>query len=137
MDAESLPSNTSSDPGRELLLKDEVFAVVGCAFEVINVLGHGGKEKIYENSLCVEFKRREISFEQQRSFPAIYKGEHVGTLIPDLITHGSVVVETKVIPRIGDLERGQILNYLKITGLRVGLILNFSKPTLEWQRLIL
>lgn len=125
--------------GREFegLFHDEVYAVVGCAFEVLNQLGHGLNEKIYENALVVEFALRMISFEQQKRFPVMYKGECVGSFIPDLITHAGIVVDTKTIDRITDHERGQVLNYLRITGLQVGLLLNFKKSKLEWERLIL
>ena len=121
----------------KLLLKDEVFQIVGCAMEVLNEVGHGLNEKIYENSLTVEFKIRGIRFDQQRRFEVLYKGCHVGEFIPDLITFGSVIVDTKAIDRITDVARGQMLNYLRITTLRVGVILNFKHPKLEWERIVL
>ena len=120
-----------------LMLKEEVFAIVGCAFDVINALGHGFHEKPYENALVVEFELRGIPFRQQPQFPIVYKGRQVGVYVPDLIVYDRVVVDAKVIARITDLERGQVLNYLRITGMRVGLIINFSKPKLEWERLVL
>lgn len=116
---------------------DEVRQIVGCAFEVLNTLGCGLLEKPYENALCVEFKLRGIPFAQQPRYNVIYKGIKVGDFIPDLIVFQSIVVDTKTIDRITDIERGQILNYLKITGCRVGLILNFKHPRLEWERLVL
>lgn len=121
----------------KLLLKEEVFQIVGCAMEVLNTLGHGLLEKPYENALVVEFGLRGIPFKQQPRFDVIYKGVKVGDYIPDLIAFEKIVVDAKTIDRITDVERGQILNYLKITGLRVGLILNFKKPKLEWERLVL
>ena len=121
----------------EFLLKNEVFQVVGCAMEVLNMLGHGFLEKPYENALVVEFRLNGIPFNQQPRFDVIYKSVRVGEFVPDLVVFDQIVVETKTIDRIADLERGQILNYLKITQLRVGLILNFKRPTLEWERLVL
>ena len=121
----------------KLILKDEVFQLVGCAMEVLNGIGHGLHEKIYENALVVEFKLRGIAFDQQRRFDVRYKEVQVGEFIPDLITHAAVVVDTKVIDRITDHERGQMLNYLRITNLRVGVILNFKNAKLEWERIIL
>jgi GxxExxY protein len=76
-------------------------------------------------------------FKQQVNFDVVYKGHKVGQFIPDLIAFDQVVVDAKVIDRITDVERGQILNYLKITKLRVGVILNFKNPKLEWERLVL
>ena len=121
----------------ELLLKDEVFQIVGCAIEVLNTLGHGLVEKPYENALVVEFLLRRISFQQQRSFDVLYKGHKIGLFIPDLIAFDAVVVDTKVIDCITDHERGLMLNYLRITGLRVGVILNFKHRKLEWERIAL
>jgi GxxExxY protein len=108
----------------KLLLKDEVFQIVGCAIEVLNTLGHGLVEKPYENALVVEFLVRKIPFRQQPSFDVLYKGHKIGLFVPDLIAFDSVVVDTKVIDQITDHERGLMLNYLRITGLRVGVILN-------------
>lgn len=121
----------------KLLFKEEVFQVVGCAMEVLNTLGHGLLEKPYENALVVEFGLRGIPYKQQPRFDVIYKSVKVGDYIPDLIVFDKVVVDAKTIDRITDIERGQILNYLKITQLRVGLILNFKKPKLDWERLVL
>ena len=118
-------------------LGDEVYQVVGCAFEVLNELGHGLVEKPYENALVVEFRLRDIPLDQQKPFPIDYKGHEIGVYRPDLIAFGSLVVDAKVIERITDVERAQVLNYLKITKLQVGLILNFKRPRLEWERIIL
>ena len=121
----------------ELLLKEEVYQIVGCAMEVINTLGHGLLEKPYENALVVEFGLKNIPCQQQRRYPVIYKSKQVGEYIPDLIVFDQIIVETKTIERITDIERGQVINYLKITGLRVGIILNFKHSKLEWERIIL
>ncbi|MGJ8632857.1 MAG: GxxExxY protein [Luteolibacter sp.] len=122
---------------RELLLKDEVFAIVSCAMEISNGLGSGLLEKNYENALAVEFSYRGIPFSQQVRFPVKWRDVKVGEFIPDLIAHEQVVIETKTIDQITSIERGQILNYLRITNLPVGLILNFKKPRLEWERIVL
>ena len=121
----------------ELLLKDEVYQVVGCAMEVLNTLGHGLLEKPYENALVVEFGLKGIPCRQQTRFPVIYKAVEVGEYIPDLIAFESVIIETKTIELITDIERGQVINYLIITGLRVGVILNFKHAKLEWERIVL
>ena len=122
---------------RELLSKKEVFQIVGCAIEVLNTLGHGIVEKPYENALVVEFRLRNIPYRQQPLFDVLYKGNKVGLFIPDLIAFDAVVVDTKVIDRITDHERGLMLNYLRITKLRVGVILNFKHAKLEWERIVL
>ena len=120
----------------DLILKDEVFAVVGAALEVSNTLGNGLHEKPYENALVVEFERRNIPYLQQPRYPIVYKEVKVGEYIPDLITHNALVVDTKTIERITDTEIGQMMNYLAITGLQVGILLNFKHAKLEWKRVI-
>jgi GxxExxY protein len=126
--------NTNSE---KLLLKAEVFQIIGCAIEVLNTLGHGLVEKPYENALVVEFLLRKIPFQQQPSFDVLYKGHKIGLFVPDLIVFDSLIVDTKVIDQIADHERGLMLNYLRITRLRVGVILNFKHSKLEWQRIAL
>jgi GxxExxY protein len=121
----------------KLLLRAETEKIIGFAFEVLNELGHGLNEKIYENSLVVLFKLNSIAFDQQRRFPVLFRGVEVGEFVPDLIVFGSVIVDTKVIERITDHERGKMLNYLRITKLRVGSILNFKNARLEWERIVL
>ena len=118
----------------DLILKKEVFEVVGCAMEVLNELGHGLLEKPYENALVVECRLKNIPVEQQSRYEIMYKGVQVGEYVPDLITHGKIVVDTKVIDHITKHELGQMINYLKATGLKVGVILNFKHPKLEWKR---
>ena len=115
----------------------QTHAIIGAAFEVLNALGHGLHEKPYENALVIELGMRGLPYEQQRRYPVLYKGVQVAEYVPDLVVGSTVVVDTKVIDRITDHERGQILNYLRITGLHVGLILNFQKPKLEWERVVL
>ena len=91
----------------------------------------------YENALAVEFRLRNIPFRQQPFFDVLYKEHKVGLFIPDLIAFDSVVVDTKVIDRITDHERGLMLNYLRITKLRVGVVLNFKHAKLESERIVL
>lgn len=85
----------------------------------------------------VEFGLQHVPFRQQPSFNIVYKGHDVGLFVPDLIVFEAIVVDTKVIEQITDHERGLMLNYLRITKLRVGVILNFKHAKLEWERLVL
>ena len=121
----------------KLLFKEEVFRIVGCAIEVLNTLGHGLVEKPYENALVVEFGLQTIPYRQQPAFDILYKGHMVGLFVPDLIVFDAVVVDTKVIDRVTDHERGLMLNYLRTTKLRAGIILNFKKAKLERERIVL
>jgi GxxExxY protein len=136
MDASDFP-NFRPSRNDDFICKAETHAIIGCAFEVLNELGHGLNEKLYENALTLEFKRHGMAFDQQRRFEVLYRGEPIGEFIPDLIAGGQVVVDAKTIDRITDHERGQMLNYLRITKLPVGLLLNFKHAKLEFERIVL
>ena len=118
-------------------LKEESYTVIGCAMEVLNALGHGFHEKIYENALVVECNARHIPVKQQQRFEVVHRGVQVGEFVPDLIVYDGIIVDTKTVECIGNHEKGQMLNYLKITHQRVGLIINFKHPRLEWERIVL
>ena len=121
----------------KLLLSEETHRIIGCTFEVANGLGYGLHEKIYENALVVEFGMQNIPVLQQAEFPVVYKTVRVGKYILDLICFNAVVVDTKTIERIGDHEIGQMLNYLKITQKKVGLLINFKHAKVESKRVVL
>ena len=125
------------DTNQQLEEKELVFQIVGCSMEVLNELGHGLREKTYERALCVEFGLQEINYSQQSIFPVFYKGEKVDDYIPDLIVEDRVVVDMKTIDAIGDNEIGKMLNYLRVTGLKVGLLINFKHSKLQWKRIVL
>ena len=119
------------------LFKEETHRIIGCAFEVLNTLGHGLLEKPYENALVIEFQQQRVRYSQQPQFPVIYKSVQVGKYIPDLLVFDKIIVDTKVIEKIGSNQKAQIINYLKITVLRVGMLLNFKHAKLEWERIVL
>jgi GxxExxY protein len=118
-------------------LEDQTYAIIGAAIEVLKELGHGIHEKPYENALVVELGLRRISCEQQTRFDVIYKSAKVGEYVPDLIASGKIIVDAKVIDRITNHERGQMINYLRITRLPLGLIFNFRYSKLQWERFAL
>jgi len=119
------------------LFEEKTQRIIGCAMEVLNGLGHGLLEKPYENAMVVEFGLRGIPYRQQPCFEVVYKGVTVGEYVPELIVFDAVVVDAKVIETISDHEIGRVINYLKITALKVGLILNFKRARLEWKRVVL
>jgi len=123
--------------GRDRIHVLETERIIGCAFAVLNEVGHGFHEKVYENALLVEFGHQKIDCLQQPRFPVNYRETKVGEFIPDLIAFDSVIVDTKTIPRIADHEIGQMLDYLRVTRLQVGLILNFKHSKLEFRRVTL
>ena len=123
--------------GERKLFHREVGMILDAAVEVHRVLGYGLLEKPYENALVREFEIRSIPCIQQPRYPVDYKGCRVGDFVPDLIAFGSVVIDTKTIDHIGDLEVGQMLNYLRITKLRVGFIINFKHRRIDTRRVVL
>jgi len=122
---------------RSFPLKEETHQVIGAAFEVHDALGCGLLEKPYENALVVELCSRSIPFAQQRCYPIAYKSVNVGHYTPDLVVFDSIIVEIKAIEQVGNIERAQVLNYLRISKLKLGLILNFKHPRLQHERIAL
>jgi len=110
--------------------------VIGAAMRVLNELKPGLDEKIYENALVVELHEMGIPIEQQRQFDVRYKGQKVGLLIPDLIVGGQIIVDTKVVSAFNDSHMAQMIGYLTITGLQLGLLINFKNLKLEWKRVV-
>ena len=108
--------------------------IIGAAMAVHRELGPGLDEKIHENSLCLEFAMNSMVFTQQEMFPVFYRKHFVGKLITDLIVDRKVIVETKVADQIADVHIAQVLSYLSITELKVGLILNFKSTSLSVKR---
>ncbi|MCH8069750.1 MAG: GxxExxY protein [Candidatus Marinimicrobia bacterium] len=121
----------------ELLEKDLVYKIIGCAMKVHKELGHGLREKTYERGMCVEFVYKNINFNQQKKYPVYYRGEIIDEFIPDLVVEKRIVVEIKTVVTISDEHRGRLLNYLRVTGLIVGLIINFNHTKLQWERFVL
>jgi GxxExxY protein len=118
-------------------LNDITFKINGCAMDVLNSIGHGFQEKTYENALAVALKKRNLKFSQQANFSVMFENEIVGTFVPDFVVEDQVIVELKTVDHIGNAEKGQALNYLRASGLKLGIILNFKHSKLDWQRLAL
>jgi GxxExxY protein len=111
-------------------------SIIGAAMVVLNTLKPGLDERIYERALKIELGKRGHRVEVQREFPVYYQGEKVGTLIPDLIIDGLVLVDTKVASAFHENHVAQMIGYLTITELRLGLLLNFKSSTLGWKRIV-
>lgn len=105
--------------------------IIGCAIEVHRQLGPGLLESAYETPLCIELAKNSVRFERQRVIPLIYNSVHVGDYKPDLIVENEVVVEIKSALHFEPVFIAQMLTYLRITGLRRGLIINFNKALLK------
>ena len=123
--------------GREYVESDLTYQVVGCAMTVLNELGHGLREKTYERALCIELKHQGMSVEVQHAYPVHYRGEHIDDYIPDIEVEGRLIVEMKTTESIVNEHIGQVLNYLRISGLEAGVIFNFKHPKLQWKKVVL
>jgi len=110
--------------------------IIGCAYTVSNELGAGFLEKVYENALCIELEKHGLHFEQQKEIQVKYGGQIVGEYFADLIVEESVIVELKAIKAFDTIHQAQLLNYLKATGIRTGLLLNFGTSRLGIKRMV-
>ena len=122
----------------ELILKEEVYAVAGAALDVYYTMGRGFLEPVYQEALAIELTRRSIPFEREKELSIHYKDVKLDPkYYADFVCFDEIVVELKVIPRLGNIEYAQIINYMKITRHRVGMLMNFgSSPKLEWKRFV-
>ena len=110
--------------------------IIGVAMEVHSHLGPGFLESVYEEALAVEFELKGIKFQRQKELPVFYKGRNIKQFACDFIVEDKVIVELKAIKQIGEIEKLQVINYLKASGYEVGLLFNFGNKSLEWKRLI-
>ena len=128
----------NTDKHREnFLYKELTGRIIESAYNVHNSLGCGLLEKIYENSLTRELELRKTEVYSQKEFKVIYREKEVGIYYADLLVGDKVIVEVKAVENIDDVHRAQLLNYLRISGVRVGLIINFAKPKLKYERFII
>ncbi len=125
-----------SAPDETLLFKDEVFAIQGAVFEVYREMGCGFLEGVYQECLEREFRRRGIPFVSQQELKLFYRGDALDqTYKPDFICYGQIIIELKAAKAIAPEHQAQMLNYLKATGLHLGLVINFGHhPKVEIQR---
>jgi len=120
----------------KLLYADEVYAIQGAIFEVYKEMGNGWPEEVYQQCLECEMKARDIPFAAKKELPIFYKGKKIQkTYIPDVWCYGKIIVELKAVSTLATEHRAQLLNYLRITKCRLGLLVNFgSYPKVEIQR---
>lgn len=121
----------------DILFKEESYKIIGACFEVHNVLGHGFKEAVYKDALEFEFSKLGIPFIRERPFTITYKEQKLKHFfVTDFVVFDGIILEIKIGNYIGDPYIKQTLNYLKASGLKLGVVINFGKPSLEYQRVI-
>jgi len=125
------------EPGETKLLHEGTTRkIIGAAFEVHDQLGYGFLERVYQRALQVELLRRGATAEIEKRIQVHYKGAVVGDYDADVLVDGCVIVEIKVAPQYDKRDEAQLLNELKATGLKVGMLLNFGRAKLEYKRLV-
>lgn len=122
----------------KLIFAEEVFAIIGAAFEVYNKMGTGFLEPVFQEVLSMEFEARNIPFEAQKEIQIVYKGRVLKqTYRADFLVYGKIIVEIKALEKLTGREEAQLINYLKATGIEVGVLINFgSTKELEWKRFV-
>jgi GxxExxY protein len=110
--------------------------ILGAAMAVLNELGPGLDEKLYERALVIELTKRGHRVDQQKAFPVHYAGELIGSLVPDTIVDGLVIADPKVVESFSETHLRQMIGYLAITKLKLALLLNFKHAKLQWKRVV-
>ena len=122
-----------------VLFRDESYAIQGAVFEVYREMGSGFLEAVYQECLALEFCRRKIPFAAQKDLPLVYKGERLQQIYrPDFVCFDKIIVEIKAAMALAPEHRAQLLNYLKATEFKLGLLVNFGHyPKVQMERLVL
>ncbi len=122
----------------ELLYKPEVFGIVNAAMEVHRELGHGFLEAVYQEALELEFNDRRIQYVREKPLNIIYKGRQLNKeYSADFVCYDKIIVELKALAELNSMHESQLINYMKATKLRVGVLINFGAPSLEFKRFVL
>ena len=117
-------------------INDITYAINGAVFEVNRVLGPGFPEKVYENALLIELRSRGLKAESRVPIKVLYKEDVVGEYIADILVEERVIIELKTVESLEKIHEAQLLNYLRATGIRLGLLVNFKHPKAEIKRLV-
>ncbi len=120
----------------ELLHKEITEQIIGAAFEVYRVLGYGFLESVYKKAMKVELELRGLTAKLEDEIKVMYKGSEVGIFKADLFVNDCVIVEIKVAKDYVPADEAQLLNELKATGVRVGMLINFGRTKVEFKRLV-
>ena len=122
----------------DILFKEESYKIIGACFEVHKILGHGFKEAVYKDALELELIKLGIPFIREKQFTITYKGQTLKHyFVADFVVYDTIILEIKIGSYIGDPYIKQTLNYLKASGLRLGIVINFGTSSLESQRVII
>lgn len=123
----------------EIIFKEESYRIMGACFEVYKELGCGFLEAVYQESLEIEFTNQTVPYQAQTELALLYKGRQLKqTYLPDFVCFDKIIVELKAVKTLDDVHRAQVHNYLKATGQKLGLLVNFGHyPKVEYDRIVL
>jgi len=121
----------------DILYKELSYKIIGLAMEVQRELGYGFLEKVYENALVILLDENNIKVEQQKQIIIEFHGKEIGNYISDLLVEDKIIIELKVATKIKDVHKAQVANYLKATGKKLGIIINFGSEKLEFERVVM
>ena len=120
----------------DVVYKELSYQIMAAVFEVYNTLGFGFLEKVYERALLKELCLRGIPVEAQKEIKVFYKGDEIGTYFADLVVNDEILLELKAVESLNNIHKAQVLNYLKATGFKLGLLINFGRERVEYERLV-
>ena len=120
----------------KLILSDKTFKIIGAAMEVHNTIGCGFTEPLYQEAFEEELRLRGIPYQREKTFHVVYKGKKLNKEFrPDFVCYDEIIIELKAVQELVDEHYSQVYNYLKATGLRLGMLINFGKKSLEYKRI--
>jgi GxxExxY protein len=122
--------------GQSYLHKEITEAIIGAAFEVHRILGYGFLEKVYQRALVLELQSRGMAAVMEAKIQVLYKGVIIGEYEADLLVQNCVLVELKIAREYQPADEAQLLNELKATGIKVGLLINFGRSKVEFKRMV-
>ena len=125
------------DENKNIIYKELSYKIIKLALEVHNELGCGFLEKVYENALMILLNREGIPAKQQAPADVYFQNKVVGQYYADILVGNKVILELKTVEAIANIHKAQLLNYLRATGIKLGLILNFARPRFEYKRMVL
>ena len=118
-------------------INELTYKINGAIYEVNRILGSGFLEKVYRKALLIELRKRGLRAQSEVPIQVLYKGELVGDYFADIVVEDRIILELKAIEKLQNVHEAQLLNYLKATGMHVGLLINFTHPKAEIKRMVL
>jgi GxxExxY protein len=120
----------------KILFKDLSYRIIKACIEVHTALGPGYPEKIYEEATCIELGKETVGFERQKLIEVYYKGVKIGEYRLDMVVEEKIILEFKAVSELNDIFEAQVLSYLKASGLKLGILINFGGKKLEFKRIV-